>query len=267
MRTTATSVGGSLPSTRAAKRRLSASRTITSSAPATTWLLVRTIPDLSTMNPEPSPSCFSRVPRGSPMPNWSRSMRLHGSSIAKRRMNFVLWMVTTAPLTRSTSGATVPGSAPVPTAPGGGAACTAAAAATTLPAINDDTARRIIGRQRDGHLVAENHANPVLAQLAAEMSQNLMAVFQLDAKISGGQHLDHAALELYVLLTTHRRREPYALRCRRSTMSTPVEPSANAEITDDLAGALAPAKAASTIATRYIEDPRELIVGHAVQLL
>ena len=27
-------------------------------------------------------------------------------------MNFVLWMVTTAPLTRSTSGATVPGSAP-----------------------------------------------------------------------------------------------------------------------------------------------------------
>ena len=35
-------------------------------------------------------------------------------------MNFVLWMVTTAPLTRSTSGATVPGSAPVPTAPGGG---------------------------------------------------------------------------------------------------------------------------------------------------
>src|SRR6185295_546499 len=45
------------------------------------------------------------------------------------------------------------------------------------------------------------------------------------------------------------------------------DPSANAEITDDLAGALAPAKAASTIATRYIEDPRELIVGHAVQLL
>ena len=50
-------------------------------------------------------------------------------------------------------------------------------------------------------------------------------------------------------------------------MSTPRDPSANAEITDDLAGALAPAKAASTIATRYIEDPRELIVGHAVQLL
>ena len=122
MRTTATSVGGSLPSTRAVKRRLSASRTITSSAPATTWLFVSTMPDLSTMNPEPSPSCFSRVAGGAGIPNCSRNIRFHGSSTARRRMNFVLWMVTTAPLTRSTSGATVPGSTPVPTAPGGGAA-------------------------------------------------------------------------------------------------------------------------------------------------
>src|SRR6185436_7714944 len=110
------------------------------------------------MNPEPSPSCFSRVPCGAGPPNCSRSIRLHGSSIAKRRMNFVLWMVTTAPLTRSASAA--------------------AAAANTLAAINDDTARRIIGRQGDRHLVAKNHTNAVLAQLAAEMSQHLMAVFQ-----------------------------------------------------------------------------------------
>jgi len=34
----------------------------------------------------------------------------------------LFWMVTTAPFTRSTSGATVPGSAPEATAPGGGAA-------------------------------------------------------------------------------------------------------------------------------------------------
>ncbi len=50
-------------------------------------------------------------------------------------------------------------------------------------------------------------------------------------------------------------------------MSTPSDPSANAEITDDFGGALAPAKPASIVATRYIEEPRELIVGHAVQLL
>src|SRR4051812_5731770 len=142
-------------------------------------------------------------------------------------------MVTTEPLTRSTSGATVPGSAPVPTAPGGGAAMAAAAAASTLAAINDDTAARIIGREGDRDLVAENHADAMLAQLAAEVGQNLVPIFQLDTEVPGWQHLDDAPLELYVLLSTHRRREPYALCCSRSTMSTPSDPPANAEITDD----------------------------------
>jgi len=51
-------------------------------------------------------------------------------------------------------------------------------------------------------------------------------------------------------------------------MSTPVEPSANAEITDDLGGATALAKpSAAAIGTRYLEDPRELVAGHAVKLL
>ena len=51
-------------------------------------------------------------------------------------------------------------------------------------------------------------------------------------------------------------------------MSTPPDPSANAEITDDLAGGSPPAKpSAAAIATRYLEDPRELVVGHAVKLL
>src|SRR4051794_8412979 len=143
-------------------------------------------------------------------------------------------MVTPAPLTRSTSGATVPGSAPVPTAPGGGAAMAAAAAASTLAAINDDTAARIIGREGDRDLVAENHADAMLAQLAAEVGQDLVPVFQLDPEVSGWQHFDHAALELYVLLSTHRRREPYALWCRRSTMSTPPDRSANAGIRRDV---------------------------------
>ncbi len=38
---TATSVAGSAPTTRAVNSRLSSSRTVTCSAPATTWLLVR----------------------------------------------------------------------------------------------------------------------------------------------------------------------------------------------------------------------------------
>src|SRR3982751_4302792 len=179
-------------------------------------------------------------------------------------------MLTTAPLTRSTSGAPVPGSAPVPTAPGGGAAMAAAPAASTLAAINDDTAARIIGREGDRDLVAENHADAMLAQLAAEVGQDLVPVFQLDPEVSGWQHFDHAALELYVLLSTHRRREPYALWCSRSTMSTPPDRSANTEISDDAPGKAADvstSRTPSTLPTRYIEDPHELAGGHAVRLL
>jgi len=50
-------------------------------------------------------------------------------------------------------------------------------------------------------------------------------------------------------------------------MSTPPEASANAEITDDFAGTAAIVKATSNIPARYIEDPHELVAGHAVQLL
>jgi len=50
-------------------------------------------------------------------------------------------------------------------------------------------------------------------------------------------------------------------------MSTPPDASANAEITDDFAGTAAIVKAASNIPARYIEDPHELMAGHAVQLL
>ena len=50
-------------------------------------------------------------------------------------------------------------------------------------------------------------------------------------------------------------------------MSTPPEPSANAENTDDFAGAAPLTKPASASPARYIEDPHELVGGHAVKLL
>src|ERR1043165_1535947 len=102
------------------------------------------------------------------------------------------------------------------------------------------------------------------------MGEHLMAVFQLDTEISRGQHLDHAALELYVLLSTHRRREPYALWFGWSTMSTPPESPANTGITDDFDDAHARASRArdpNAAGVRYIEDPHELLNGHAVELL
>src|SRR6185437_13807377 len=73
---------------------------------------------------------------------------VQGSGATKRRMYLVLWMVTTAPLTRSTSGATDPGSTPVPAAPGGGTAAAGAetrrAAAATARTRNDRRAE--VGR-------------------------------------------------------------------------------------------------------------------------
>ena len=73
-----------------------------------------------------------------------------------------------------------------------------------LAPIHDDSARRIVGGQRDRDLVAQHDADAVLAQLAAEMGEHLMAVLQLDFEIARRQDLDHAALEFYVFFSTHR---------------------------------------------------------------
>jgi hypothetical protein len=134
-------------------------------------------------------------------------------------MYFVLLIVTTAPLTRSTSGATVPDS--VATAPGGatanaGAPARAAASIAkalerltavnqprVLPAVDNNPARRIIRGERHGDLVTENDADAVLAELAAEVRQYLVPVLELDAEVSRRQYLDDASLKLYMLFATH----------------------------------------------------------------
>ena len=54
-RTTARSLSGSVLISVALNSRPSASSTVTVSAPSTTWLLVSTIPDPSTITPEPTP--------------------------------------------------------------------------------------------------------------------------------------------------------------------------------------------------------------------
>ncbi len=45
----------------------------------------------------------------------------------------------------------------------------------------------------------------MLAQLATQVGQNLVAVFELDAKVSGRQDFDDAALKLDMLFTAHGR--------------------------------------------------------------
>jgi len=122
------------------------------------------------------------------------------------------------------------------------APATTAAATTLLTAIDDDAPGRVIRSQRDGHLVPEDDADPVLTQLAAEVREHLMPRLELDPEVSRRQDFDDASLEFYMLLTTHRRREPYLLRRAWSMIPS-----------------------AATV--RYIEDPRALVVGHAVKLL
>jgi len=50
-------------------------------------------------------------------------------------------------------------------------------------------------------------------------------------------------------------------------MTTPPDPAGNAEITDEFASAQAVAAPVASAPARYVEDPRELIGGHAVRLL
>ena len=83
-------------------------------------------------------------------------------------------------------------------------------------AVDDDSARRIVRRQRHRNLIAEHDTDAVLAQLAPEVSQHLVSIFELDTKVAGGQHFDHAALKLYVFFSSHRGSRGYSLDCRRS---------------------------------------------------
>ena len=86
-------------------------------------------------------------------------------------------------------------------------------------------------------------------------------------KFPAGKHLDDAPLELYMLFSTHRRREPYALWLGRSMTTTPPNPAGSAEITDEFSGTDALALPAPSTPARYVEDRRELLPGHAVKLL
>src|SRR5208283_1444121 len=107
--------------------------THTSSAPATTWLLVRMIPALLTMKPEPNPIWVSRRLGASPRPKRSRKYCEKGSSRMTRGMTFMLWMVTTEAFTRSTRGAT---EAPI----SGGVGAAAWAVVRTLVRANESDA-------------------------------------------------------------------------------------------------------------------------------
>src|SRR3954470_3795846 len=63
-------------------------------------------------------------------------------------------------------------------------------------AVGDAPFGQVVGRQFDQHLVADQHADAILAHLAGGMPQDLMFVFQADAEHRVGEQLDHLAAHL-----------------------------------------------------------------------
>src|SRR5690606_12307324 len=71
-------------------------------------------------------------------------------------------------------------------------------------AVDDESAGRIVGRDRDGHPVAEDDADPVPAGVAGQLRENLVAVLAADAEVSALAHLDDLALKLDQIVFAHR---------------------------------------------------------------
>ena len=64
-------------------------------------------------------------------------------------------------------------------------------------AIDDEAARRVVRRHRDGHAVTKDDANAVATNLTGELGQNLVAVVELDAKVAALRDQDDLAVEMY----------------------------------------------------------------------
>src|ERR1700731_2360305 len=66
-----------------------------------------------------------------------------------------------------------------------------------LVPVHDAAPGQVVGRQLHHHPVLGQDADVVLPHLAADVSEHLVAVLQLNAEHRIGQGLDHAALDLY----------------------------------------------------------------------
>lgn len=64
-------------------------------------------------------------------------------------------------------------------------------------AVDDEAARRIVGRDGNRHAIAEDDADTVATNLAGELRENLVAVVELDAKVAALRDQDDFAVEMY----------------------------------------------------------------------
>ena len=65
-----------------------------------------------------------------------------------------------------------------------------------LESIDDSATAEVVGRDFNQYPVTGEDADEVLAHFAADMRQNLVLVFQLDAEHRIGQRLYHCGFEL-----------------------------------------------------------------------
>ena len=61
-------------------------------------------------------------------------------------------------------------------------------------AVDDETAGRIIRRDRNGHSIAKNNSDAKATSTTRKLSQDLVSVLALDAKVSALADVNHFAL-------------------------------------------------------------------------
>jgi hypothetical protein len=61
-------------------------------------------------------------------------------------------------------------------------------------AVDDSTLGQVVGRDLDGHPVAGDDSDEILAHLSSDMRQDSMAVFQLDHELSVRERFDNTPL-------------------------------------------------------------------------
>ena len=72
-----------------------------------------------------------------------------------------------------------------------------------LLAVRNPAAGQVVGRHFQLHAVSQQNADVIAPHLPGEVSQNLMAVIQLDLELSCRQRLNHSAFHLDLFFFSH----------------------------------------------------------------
>jgi hypothetical protein len=74
-----------------------------------------------------------------------------------------------------------------------------------LDAINDPTARGVVGRDGDANAVTEDDTDTIFPHLPSEMGEHRQSRFEGDLEQSTREHFVNGSFEFYVVVATHER--------------------------------------------------------------